>query len=262
MNYNVESWLSERGYETMRDAGGLSVIDGKGGTYQLDTSAFSNVDGTLRGTSASILSALSKSGASGPRGFTPLRNTLSAAGASVGYNKLADAPIVNGQMLNKNDSRLIKVGDDYWIEEGYAKSFVPKSFKDPYEKETKSLVSELTNMRFSYDPQSDASLRAAQDEAMLAAKQAANSRGLLGGSTAEIMRQRAAQELVPQYEQMAYARYNADRAGKLETLSTLGALSKNAFSEYESERDAGLSERVFADSVQNTANEGPPQTAS
>lgn len=255
MDYNVESWLSARGYETVNNDGNLVVIDGNGGAHAIDTTGFQASEGTFRGTGDAIRTALTKSGAGAPRGYTPLRNTLAAVGATVGYDKAADAPIVNGQMLNKNDSRLVKVGDDYWIEESFAKSFVPKTYKNPYEKETNSLLSELTNMRFSYTPKEDQALIAAQEEAMLRAKQSANSRGLLGGSTAEIMRQRAAQELVPQYEALARERFEADRAAKLDALSVLGSLAKNAFSEYESTERLQLDNKKFATDVQNTANE-------
>lgn len=186
--------------------------------------------------------------------FVPLRNTLAAAGVSVGYDKLADAPIVGGQLLNKNDSRLKKVGDDYYIQKDFAKSFMPKAYENPYKDRITSLLDSLTNSHFSYDPAKDASLAAAQEEAMLAAKQAANSRGLLGGSTAEIMRQRAAQSLVPQYEQMAYNRYQNDRAAKLNTLSLLDALSDNAFAEYKGVASLADSQKQLALDAQAAAD--------
>lgn len=254
MEYNVEGWLRERGYKTDADDGTLSVTDGKGKTYALDTSGFSAENGTYRAGGDAIRRALGASGASGPAGYTPLRNTLAGKGASVGYDATADAPIVNGQMLNKNDSRLVKVGDDYWIDEKYAENFVPKTYENPYKEEMESVLSALTDMEFSYDPANDASLRAAQDQAMLAAKQSANARGLLGGSTAEIMRQRAAQELVPEYEQLAYARYAAERDAKLDTLSVLGTLAENAFAEYEGTESLRLDRNRYAREVQEAAD--------
>jgi|GEM_PF-2065019 len=254
MEYNVENWLKERGYGTSSDSGTLSVTDKAGKTYALDTSGFTAENGTYKAGSDSIRAVLAASGAGGPAGYTPLRNTLAAKGATVGYDSAADAPIVNGQMLNKNDKRLVKVGDDYWIDEGYAESFIPKQYENPYRDMISSLLSELTEMQFSYNPQKDASLKAAQDQAMLAAKQSANARGLLGGSTAEIMRQRAAQDLVPEYEQMAYSRYLAERNAKLDTLSLLGTLADNAFSEYKGMEDLQLDRKKYAQEVQNSAD--------
>lgn len=254
MEYNVENWLKERGYGTSTDGGTLSVTDKTGASFALDTSGFTSDGGGYKASGDSIRAALSASGTGGPSGYTPLRNTLAAKGATVGYDAAADAPIVNGQMLNKNDSRLVKVGDDYWIDETYAKSFVPKQYENPYQDRISSLLTELTEMQFSYDPKKDASLKAAQEQAMLAAKQSANSRGLLGGSTAEIMRQRAAQELVPEYEQLAYSRYLSERDSKLDTLSLLGTLADNAFAEYEGTENLHLDRKKYAQSVQTAAD--------
>ena len=255
MEYNVEKWLSDRGYQTASSDSGITVFDGRGASFTLDGADFSKTENGFMGSGDSIRAALTKSGASAPKGYTPLRNTLSAAGATIGYDKSADAPIVNGQMLNRNDSRLLKIGDDYYIDEKYAKSFYPKEYEDPYGRQTKTLLSELANMEFSYDPESDASLKAAQEEAMLATKQSANSRGLLGGSTAEIMRQRAAQDLVPVYEQKAYERFQDEREAKIERLSLLDSLADNAFREYQGEADLRLSEKKLAGEVQAAADE-------
>lgn len=254
MDYNVEKWLRDRGYETASSDENISVTDGSGKSYQLDTSGFTASADGLYASSDALRTALGKSGAGAPKGYTPLRNTLAAQGVTVGYDKTADAPIVNGQMLNKNDSRLLKIGDDYWIDETYAKNFVPEKYENPYKKETESLLSELADMAFSYNPNRDTALKAAQEEAMLSAKQSANARGLLGGSTAEIMRQRAAQDLVPVYEQMAYSRYKDDRNAKLERLSLLSSLAENAFSEYEGETKLRNENRDFAQRVQEAAD--------
>ena len=255
MDLDVEKYLSERGYKISRGDGSLSVTDGKGNAYSLDTTGFTNNGGGFAGSEAAIRASLTKSGAGAPKGYVPLRNTLAAEGAVVGYDKTGDAPIVNGQMLNRNDSRLLKIGDDYYIDEHYAKSFYPKEYEDPYGRQTKTLLSELANMKFSYDPESDASLKAAQEEAMLASKQSANARGLLGGSTAEIMRQRAAQDLVPVYEQLAYGRFQDEREAKIERLSLLDSLAKGAFAEYEGEENLRLSEKKLANEVQAAADE-------
>ena len=207
---DVEKYLSDRGYKITSGEGGLSVTDGSGNAYLLDTSGFTNDGGRYSGSEAAIRASLTNSGATAPKGYTPLRNTLAAEGVTVGYDAATDSPIVGGHTLNKNDSRLLKIGDDYYIDEKYARNFIPKEHENPYGKQTKTLLSELADMEFFYDPDSDASLKAAQEEAMLASKQSANARGLLGGSTAEIMRQRAAQDLVPVYEQMAYQRFQND----------------------------------------------------
>lgn len=255
MEYNVEKWLSERGYKTAKTDSGITVFDGKGASFTLDGADFSKTENGYMGSGDLIRASLTKSGATAPKGYTPLRNTLAAAGNTVGYDKSADAPIVNGQMLNKNDSRLLKIGDDYYIDENYAKSFSPTEYENPYGRETKTLLSELADMEFSYAPESDASLKAAQEEAMLASKQSANARGLLGGSTAEIMRQRAAQELVPVYEQLAYERFQDERDAKIERLSILDSLADNAFREYEGEEELRLSEKKLANEVQSMADE-------
>lgn len=254
MQTDVEKWLNARGYNAKNDENGLSVSDNSGKTFTLDTTGFSKKDGMYLASPDSIRSSLSQSGIGAPKGYTPLRNTLSGQGVSVGYDSRSDAPIVGGQPLNKNDARLIKIGEDYWIDENYAKSFVPKTYENPYKKEIHNLITELTDSEFIYNPERDGALAAAQQEAMLKAKQSANSRGLLGGSTAEIMRQKAAQELVPQYEQMAYARYAADRAAKQETLSLLSGLAENAFSEYKDTQTLQQNAKKFAFDVQTAAD--------
>ncbi len=255
MNYDVENWLHERGYSTKKDGSTLSVIDNSGKAFPLDTAAFTAANDGFSASPEAIRTSLSGSGASGPSGYTPLRNTLSGAGVSVGYDKTADAPIVNGQLLNKNDSRLLKVGDDYWISNDYAESFIPKSYKNPYQDKMEGILDSLAEMQFTYDPASDASLAAGQAQAMLAAKQAANSRGLLGGSTAEIMRQRAAAELVPQYEQMAYNRFLEERAAKMDTLSLLDDLADGAFAEYKTAQSLATDRARLANDVQVAADE-------
>lgn len=254
MEIDVQNWLKERGYGTEKTENSLSVSDKSGKSYALDTTGFSAKDGVYLASPDNIRASLTKSGVGAPKGFTPLRNTLSAQGVSVGYDAVADAPIVGGQLLNKNDSRLMKVGDDYWIDETYAKSFIPKAYENPYKQEINSLISALTDMEFTYDPKKDSALAAAQEAAMLQAKQSANSRGLLGGSTAETMRQRAAEALVPQYEQLAYARYAQDRAAKQETLSLLSGLAENAFSEYKDLSSMTLDAKKYANDVQAAAD--------
>lgn len=260
MEYDVQNWLKERGYKTENNENGFTVSDESGKAYTLDTAGFNAKNGVYMASPDNIHASLQKSGVGAPSGYTPLRNTLAASGVSVGYDAVQDAPIVGGQLLNKNDSRLMKVGDDYYIKEDYAKSFIPKPFENPYKEQIDSILSALTKNQFLYDPEKDTALAAAQDAAMLAAKQSANSRGLLGGSTAEIMRQRAAADLIPKYEQLAYSRYAADRAAKQETLSILSGLYENAFSEYKHASSKALDEKKLANDAQEAADTKAYQT--
>lgn len=250
MEYKVDQWLKDRNYGVSNGEKGLSVTDGSGTVRTLDTTGLTQKADGMYGTRQSISAALSNSNVGAPKGFAPLRNTLTASGATVGYAPQSDAPIVNGQTLNPNDSRIVKVGDDYWIDKGYADSFTERSYQNPYKDEMKSILRSLVRDNFSYDPSKDTALAAAQENAMLAAKQSANARGLLGGSTAEIMRQNAAAQLIPQYEAMAYARYQDEKDRKVKTLSVLDSLAKNAFAEYNEGNAMEMANKQYAQNVQ------------
>lgn len=253
MQYNVTDYLKDRRFGVTSTDNGLFVTDQSGKSQQLDTSAFTKKDDGFYADIPTLRTSLNKSNIGAPKGYVPLRNTLSAAGANVGYDAEKDAPIVNGHLLNTDDKRLVKVGDSYYMDRAFAEDFMPKTYKNPYQSQTDSLLSSLINSQFSYDPNEDEALRVAQENAMLRAKQAANSRGLLGGTTAEIMRQRAAQDLIPQYQSLAYSRYQDDRDTKLRTLSLLDSLADNAFSEYKTEADIRQTDQSLAQNAEDSA---------
>lgn len=261
MQYHVKDYLTDRAYTVSDTENGYLVADASGKSHALDTSSFTKKEDGFYADDATLRSAMQKSSIGAPKGYVPLRNTLSAAGVNVGYSEKSDAPIVNGHLLNKNDKRLVKVGDTYYMDKNFAAEFMPKPYINPYNAETKTLLSELINSRFSYHPNQDNALRIAQENAMLRAKQSANSRGLLGGSTAEIMRQRAAQDLIPQYEQLAYARYKDNVDAKIRTLSLLDALSENAFREYEGEETLRLKEQTLAQEAESASQAADVQAA-
>ncbi len=256
MKVNVTDYLKERKYKAEDTEGGLSVTDASGKSHNIDTTAFTKGEDGFYADAKDIQNSLTKSSVGAPTGYVPLRNTLAAAGVNVGYAEKSDAPIVNGQLLNPSDSRLVKVGDTYYMDAAYAQNFMPKKYENPYEKKTKEVLSSLINDRFQYNPLEDDALLAAQKSAMLAAKQSANSRGLLGGTTAEIMRQRAAQELVPTYAQMAYEKFQDGRNSKLQTLSVLDALSDQAFREYETQNNIALATQKQATGIEEAWNKG------
>ena len=97
----------------------------------------------------------------------------------------------------------------------------PGQFTSAYTAELESLLADIKNSKFTYDPATDPLWQQAKVDISKAVKSAMNARGILGSTiTADRMTQVMASEL-PKYEERAYARYQ----GELEKLLNVFTLT-------------------------------------
>jgi len=111
--------------------------------------------------------------------------------------------------------------------------------KAPYEYNNKYLTDDSVNkslaaiqQQFGYDPAQDRGLHSAQKQAQATVTKHMASRGMLYSDSAKAKMQSEAQNLIPQYEQMAYGRFQDERQNQYNLLaqkSQLEGLNYNQF---------------------------------
>ena len=137
-------------------------------------------------------------------GYQPVRNTVQAQGGSVGWAN--NQPVINGQAYSTDG--MINTGGTLYADPNFLKSLNKQNtFTNPYQQKQEALFDKLYDNKFSYNPNTDSALKQAQNQSMRAVGEEMNARGILDSSITTNYSQQAAQALVPQYEQMAYGRY-------------------------------------------------------
>ena len=148
-------------------------------------------------------------------GFEPLRNTVQAQGGSVGWAN--NQPIINGQAYNSDG--MINTGNTLYADPNFLKG-LNNQYQDPYQGKQDKIFNKLYSSSFNYNPNTDNSLRAAQKQAQNSVTRDTARRGILNSTDATYYSGLATSQLVPQYEQMAYGRYQ-DENQKLMNLSNM-----------------------------------------
>ena len=123
----------------------------------------------------------------------------------------------------------------------------PASYTEKYEKEIKSLLSDLSGMSFDYDIENDPVFRLSRDEAVrrgrLAMEDAIGKASALSGGYANSYAASAGQqafsgetaairELIPELYEAAYDRYESERDSLSDRIKLLSSLEDSEFSKY------------------------------
>ena len=122
-------------------------------------------------------------------------------------------------------------------------------FQGQNQNTTQNILNQLigrTQTGFSYNPNSDAALKQAQDQAQRSVMEQMNSRGVLNSTLTADRSAQATAQLVPQYEQMAYSRYQEQNQQLANLANTLQNMDNNQFARYQQEWENNLNERQFA----------------
>jgi hypothetical protein len=201
-----------------------------------------NINGSWTGTQDQY-----KSMVSGINPLTKLRDYFNEA--DIGYR--GSTPSINGQMIEPEKAGLQNIDGNWYgttaqlaqiqkeLEpltkvEQPSQSIADNPYQTQYGNELKELTKQLlTGDKFSYDPNKDTSLQAAQNETMEAVKRAAaKSNMLYSDDTARRMTEEAG-KLAPQYEQLARDRFESDRNNRYNQLSAIQALEEQNRQQYQ-----------------------------
>lgn len=105
-----------------------------------------------------------------------------------------------------------------------------QEYQSPYEQQlAQMLQQQLQGNNFQYDPNTDTSLKAAQDQVMLRAREEAAARGAMYGDTAQSMVAQEAAKLIPTYEEKAYQRFNDKFQRNMQLTNLIMEMDRNAY---------------------------------
>lgn len=110
-------------------------------------------------------------------------------------------------------------------------------FKSPYSEERNKTLDSIKNRGpFSYNSGADAGLQNAQNNAIDTTSRAAARKGMLYSDSNKAAMNKAALDLVPQFEQAAFNKYQAEGTDLYNKLSSLESLDNNAYNRFNSDR--------------------------
>lgn len=164
-----------------------------------------------------------------------VNDTLAQNGRNVYFDPQQQKLYVNG--IGFNTDNMLNVDGRLIADKSVINNILNATgFKNPYESMQNNVIDKIENYgKFSYNPNSDQSLKLAQESAMKAVREDYGSRGLLNSSDALSQGLWEAAALVPQYEQIAYSRYMDGKEGLFDMLSALMGLSDQSRSYYDSD---------------------------
>jgi len=238
MAIKVRDYLENYGYKVDYDnkSGGVLVTDATGKVKNIGNAGLTlGEDGSYYARSAdSINSMLGAAGVTAGNGFSGVRNELTKRGNSVGWldDGVSKQLTVNGRSYNPADGNFINIGGTLYAKNSYIDSLADTGYKSPYAGKIEKKLSDIEGRRFSYDPENDAALEAAQKSAMEKVQQQLNSQGILNSSLNALYTQRAAQELVPEYSDMAYQRFKDEEDADYAYLNALLGLDGENYARY------------------------------
>lgn len=260
MAIKVRDYLENYGYKVDYDEknGGVLVTDSTGKVKNIGKSGLTlGNDGSYYAQSAdSINGMLSSAGVVGGSGFSGVRNELTKRGNSVGWldDGTSKQLTVNGRTYNPADGNFINIGGTLYAKNSYIDSLDDSGYKSPYGDKIEKKLADISGRRFNYDPENDAQLSAAQKSAMEMAQQKLNSQGVLNSSLNALYTQRAAQELIPQYTEMAYQKYKDEEAADYAYLDALLGLDSEGYKRYADNVQSNLdNQKLTADREQVAA---------
>jgi hypothetical protein len=149
----------------------------------------------------------------------------SGQGKEYGMGGIQTSPgQVNGSNIVSDPNKLIS-------------SLGTTEYKSPYSEEISSSVAALKNRGpFSYNPHTDVGLQHAQDNAVDTVSRSAARKGMLYSDSNKASMNQAALDLVPQFEQSAFNKYQAEGTDMYNKLSALDNLENNAYNRFNADR--------------------------
>lgn len=221
------STANNYGYENLNFDGKNVTATKNGNSYLFKTDGLTNVNGRLYGTKEQLNDIFSNP-------YSQVRNTAVSQGVNVGYNQY-NQPVLNGQAVATNG--MVNSGGNWYMEGGALGDLLSgvayKEYENPYQDNLVDYLDQLANYKeFSYDADSDESLKAAQDEAMTLMMQKAYDMGRGNTSWMDYQTQKVAQDLIPQFEQKAYDRYINERNYLADLFNMTRGLSQDSFNEF------------------------------
>lgn len=163
-------------------------------------------------------------------GYEGVRNTVQAQGGSVGWAN--NQVIINGQAYNTDG--MINANGTLYADPNFLNSLNKQNtFTNPYQKKQENLFNKLYNSKFNWNPNTSEALKTAQQQAMRSVSREMEQRGILDSTITTDRMQQVAQSLVPQYEQMAYSRYQDENQKLVSLANMLSSMSTQQLAEWQ-----------------------------
>lgn len=113
-----------------------------------------------------------------------------------------------------------------------------------YADQLNNIISQITGQNFAYDPNEDSALKQAQDYAARAVLEEMNARGLLTSSMTQDRLAQMMNELIPRYEELAYNRFQDQRANLYKLADLYGNLDAVQYSRELDDRQFNLDAEI------------------
>jgi len=192
-----------------------------------------NIKGSLYAQPSDIATASGTGGS--------VRSSLSGMG-QVGYNLNTKLPTFNGQDLNIEGTTNIG-GTNYAPVESIANSlqsklttqptFKQQEYTSPYAEEIKSSMEQLKNPEpFSYDSDTDQAFQQASKKLTNQIMESMNARGILGSTITGYNVSEGVANMLPQYQNAAYSRYQDQQSRVQNYVNTLLKMDETSYSQY------------------------------
>lgn len=124
------------------------------------------------------------------------------------------------------------------------------AYESPYIQEIQNALQNV-QQEFQYDPATDTALQQAQAQAQQSALNQLASRGIMGGSIAQERVAKVTSQLIPQYEQLAFQRYQQGIDNQFRMINTLSELDNKAYRTYQDQVDRAM---VISDMMMGMAD--------
>ena len=194
-----------------------------------------------------------------PQGMTGLRDYLTGMGYNVDWNQ-QQGVLVNNKPIDTSNFQLIN--DKYYgnaadinaavqgipLQNAYQSQYAPQlqqmlgnlanaqPYQSPYTGQIQDALQGL-GQKFEYDPNSDKALQQAQQQAMAQTSEAMGSRGMLYSDATKSLMTQEASKLVPQYEQLAFNRYQQGFQQQLQMVNFLNELDNKEYRTYQDQQN-------------------------
>jgi hypothetical protein len=137
--------------------------------------------------------------------------------------------------LNNNGNKVYKSPYTTGITDIYNQINNVQPYQSKYGSSLESLINQISGSKFTYDPETDTSLKAAQGQAIKTNLEAMNDRGILNSTVTTDRSAQVASELVPQYENMAYGRYQDNVNNLYKQAEFYNQLDQQGYAKYQDE---------------------------
>lgn len=110
-------------------------------------------------------------------------------------------------------------------------------YQSPYANSMNNIVSQLIGRQFNYNPQTDTAFQQASKELGRNTMEQMNERGILNSTVTENQVQQGIANMMPQYEEKAYNRFQQETDNLYKMANFLQALDTQAYNQYKNQND-------------------------